>query len=136
MKKIILTLTLTVIAITLPSAVFAEEKMMVDVYSTDNATEISITVGAVEYISAAAAPEILTVVRVWKGPDSLLYNLCPTGVDYSQSYGNEPKDEDKMTQAQAAKAWASYVKRFQGLKKKIQVSVRFDSAPVKQSAQK
>ena len=106
-----------------------KDSIVVDIYDYDRGTnnvgtEISISVGKIEYVADARAPKMLKCVRIWKGSDSLLYDLYPTGADYSMSYGNEPEDGKKLSQADAAKLWASYVEKFESLQKTVQVSVR------------
>lgn len=82
---------------------------------------IEIKVGNITYVSNLKTPDKLAMVRVWKGPDSLMFDLTATEVDYSRSYGNAPKKE--MPASEAAKKWAEYVKKFEELQKEIEVVI-------------
>ena len=88
---------------------------------TINKETIEIHVGNIGYVSPVKSPEKLTMVRVWKGSDSLLYDLTSSGVDYGMSYSNKPKKE--MTLAEAALKWAEYLKKFEALRKNLEVQV-------------
>jgi hypothetical protein len=95
----------------------AKDKIMVSIEKDT----IEIQVGNIGYVFNAKTPEKLDMVRVWKGSDSLLYDLTAVEVDYSRSYSNAPKKG--MSPAEAAKKWAEYLKKFETIRKEIEVRV-------------
>ena len=116
MKNIIM-VAVVAVCVLLTSAAQAKEKFTV----TIDESYVSVTIGKIEYVSDVKTPNELRMVRVWKGSDSLLYDLTATSVDYTREYSNVPKEGNEMTKVQAAHKWAEYLKKFENLTKEIEV---------------
>lgn len=115
---------IAIIVLSAPS--MAKDTIKVEVYdydrgTNDSGTEISISIGKVQYIADGAKPSELKCVRIWRGPDSLLYDLDPTGANY---YGDKPRSSEKMNQVEATRRWAIYVQKFDKLHNEVEVTVR------------
>lgn len=114
----------------------AGEKMRVEVSIGTGGmtnTTVSIQIGNIEYVAGVQGNEYknsldigkLKLVRVWKGSDSLLYDLSREGVDYGMSYGNDPGEGKRMDESQAATKWAEYLKKFAKIKAEAEIRIRF-----------
>lgn len=124
MKKILmLVLAAAVLTLLSFSAKAEDNKTIIRV---DNKS-ISIQIGHYEYVAERSAPDKLSCVRVWKGLDSLAYDLTATSCDYSRTATVEGKGQKRMTDAEAALEWAKHMRVFELLKKRIEVQV--DSKP-------
>ena len=111
MKKILVLVVLVIAAI----SASASEKITVTV----DEDSVLVKVGAIEFVTDNELAD-LKYVRVWAGPDSLLYDLSPSGINVSQNYS---PTKPTMTKTEVAKAWAKAVEKFEALKKRLDVKV-------------
>lgn len=101
----------------------AAEKVVVTFDTGGEVSLLSIQVGNIEYVADAKTPDVLKTVRVWKKPDSLLYDLAPHGVSYECAYDNTPKAGKEMSAVEAAQKWANFVKKFAKLREGLEIRV-------------
>ncbi|HTE48645.1 MAG TPA: hypothetical protein VK675_01935 [Candidatus Paceibacterota bacterium] len=101
----------------LPALAEAKDKISIFV----NKKTIEIQIGNIGYVSNRETPSKLELVRIWKAPDMLMYNLSAAEVDYSQTDPSIPKP--KMTESDVAKKWAEYLKKFKAMREEVKVIV-------------